>query len=216
MGRRRGGDKSYYITQTFQSSETCPFRVSLTERERCWQLGWPYWPPYCLPQQQRRLLQVSISIRVHSECLSGTDTAEQGLPPASAFYVPKMPGLVPDPSRPLHIYAGHLPADPRTTIPAKEVSANLFFTLVKARRSADKERILFWFNGGPGCSSFDGLMMEVGPWRVDGKGGLKLTDGGWEEYTNIVFGSPFSARCSHIPAHLLFQSTNQRALVSHM
>lgn len=62
---------------------------------------------------------------------------------------------------------------------------------------------MFWFNvcriyitdtslkhviqGGPGCSSFDGLMMEVGPWRVDGKGGLKAIEGGWEEYTTMVY-----------------------------
>ena len=32
-------------------------------------------------------------------------------------------------------------------------------------------------------------MMEVGPWRIDNKGGLKYVDGGWEEYANIVFGA---------------------------
>jgi len=31
-------------------------------------------------------------------------------------------------------------------------------------------------------------MMEIGPWRVDGKGGLKTTEGGWEEYTTMVYG----------------------------
>lgn len=30
--------------------------------------------------------------------------------------------------------------------------------------------------------------MEVGPWRVDGKGGLKAIEGGWEEYTTMVYG----------------------------
>lgn len=30
--------------------------------------------------------------------------------------------------------------------------------------------------------------MEVGPWRVDGKGGLKTVEGGWEEYTHMVYG----------------------------
>jgi carboxypeptidase D len=42
--------------------------------------------------------------------------------------------------------------------------------------------------GGPGCSSFDGLMMEVGPWRMDGKGGFNTAEGGWEEYTTMVYG----------------------------
>jgi carboxypeptidase D len=31
-------------------------------------------------------------------------------------------------------------------------------------------------------------MMEVGPWRVDGEGGLKTVEGGWEEYTTMVYG----------------------------
>lgn len=78
--------------------------------------------------------------------------------------------------------------------------------MIKARRTADKERVIFWFNvsfcssvlllaltptlqGGPGCSSFDGLMMEVGPWRVDGHGGLKTIEGGWEEYATMVYGT---------------------------
>lgn len=31
--------------------------------------------------------------------------------------------------------------------------------------------------------------MEVGPWRIDGQGGLKTVEGGWEEYTTMVYGS---------------------------
>ncbi len=30
-------------------------------------------------------------------------------------------------------------------------------------------------------------MIEIGPWRVDGKGGLKVVEGGWEEYTTMVY-----------------------------
>lgn len=32
-------------------------------------------------------------------------------------------------------------------------------------------------------------MMEVGPWRLDGKGGLNLIEGGWEEYATMVYGA---------------------------
>lgn len=44
--------------------------------------------------------------------------------------------------------------------------------------------------GGPGCSSFDGAMMEVGPWRWDGKSehDFWVKPGGWEEYSTIVYG----------------------------
>lgn len=30
-------------------------------------------------------------------------------------------------------------------------------------------------------------MMEVGPWRTNGKGGFQFQEGGWEEYTTMVF-----------------------------
>lgn len=45
------------------------------------------------------------------------------------------------------------------------------------------------FNGGPGCSSFDGALMEVGPLRLEpGSGGtLREVEGAWNEYANILF-----------------------------
>lgn len=32
-------------------------------------------------------------------------------------------------------------------------------------------------------------MMEIGPWRMNDHGGLDIAEGGWEEYTNIVYGT---------------------------
>jgi len=138
----------------------------------------------------------------------------EGLPSAASFYVQSLPDLHQNETRPLHIYAGHLPSDPNAAnVPATEVTAHLYFVLVKARRTADKERILFWLNGGPGCSSFDGLMMEVGPWRIDGKGGLKTVEGGWEEYTTMVYvdqpaGTGFSYTSSNHYDHELPESAD--------
>ena len=108
---------------------------------------------------------------------------------AASFYVNNLPGLQSYPGRPMHMYAGHIPSDPSSKPqPDTHVGPHLFFFMIRARRLADKERIIFWFNGGPGCSSFDGLMLESGPLRTDGKGGLKLIDGGWDEYATLVFG----------------------------
>jgi len=54
----------------------------------------------------------------------------------------------------LHIYAGEIMSDP--TIAAsnavpdpKVIDPHIFFVLVRARKSSDRERIIFWFNVSP-------------------------------------------------------------------
>lgn len=69
------------------------------------------------------------------------------VPSAASFYVQSLPDLHQDEAHPLHIYSGHLSSDPDAEhLPSTTVTAHLFFVLIKARRTADKERILFWFN----------------------------------------------------------------------
>lgn len=69
------------------------------------------------------------------------------VPSAASFYVSSLPGLHQDPTHPLHIYAGHIISDPNAASASDlDVLAHLFFVMVKARRAADKERLMFWFN----------------------------------------------------------------------
>ncbi|KAG7097454.1 hypothetical protein E1B28_004799 [Marasmius oreades] len=137
------------------------------------------------------------------------------LPSAASFWVPALPDIHQDPLRPLNIYAGHLPSDPQNINPKPEdVIPHLYFVMVRNRRVADRERVIFWFNGGPGCSSFDGLMMEVGPWRMDGKGGFDVAEGGWEEYTTMIYvdqpaGTGFSYTSSNNYVHNLEEASSQ-------
>uniref|UniRef100_A0A0W0G5Z3 Carboxypeptidase n=2 Tax=Moniliophthora roreri TaxID=221103 RepID=A0A0W0G5Z3_MONRR len=144
------------------------------------------------------------------------------LPPAASFWVPSLPDIHQDPLHPLHIFAGSLPSDPnaRDSKP-EDVTPHLYFVLVKNRRVADKERVMFWFNGGPGCSSFDGLMMEVGPWRMDGKGGFQVAEGGWEEYTTMVYidqpaGTGFSYTSSNSYVHTLQEARPYATSFNHL
>ncbi|KAJ3760841.1 Alpha/Beta hydrolase protein [Lentinula raphanica] len=56
--------------------------------------------------------------------------------------------------------------------------------------------------------------MEVGPWRMDGKGGFKVTEGGWEEYTTMVYvdqpaGTGFSYTSSNHYVHTLQEGSEQ-------
>jgi carboxypeptidase D len=78
------------------------------------------------------------------------------------------------------MWAGHLEITP-------EHHGNLFFWLVKNRHIANKQRTVIWLNGGPGCSSMDGALMEIGPYRVNKDGTLRLQDGSWDEFANVLF-----------------------------
>ena len=71
-----------------------------------------------------------------------------------------------------------------------EHNGNLFFWHYQNRHIANRQRTVIWLNGGPGCSSEDGALMEIGPYRVkDGSNGPKLeyNDGSWDEFANILF-----------------------------
>ncbi|KAJ7689685.1 serine carboxypeptidase-domain-containing protein, partial [Mycena rosella] len=39
---------------------------------------------------------------------------------------------------------------------------HLLFYFFESRSNPDKDNIIFWTNGGPGCSSWVGLLMELG------------------------------------------------------
>ncbi|GAA6061343.1 hypothetical protein JCM10212_004824 [Sporobolomyces blumeae] len=107
---------------------------------------------------------------------------------AANFFIPNLPGQ--PASSQLVQYAGHLPSAPiKNGRVDTDSDAHLFFYLVRNRHIADKERTLLWFNGGPGCSSFDGALMEVGPLRLvpSGNGQLQEATAPWNEYANVIF-----------------------------
>ncbi|KAJ1035316.1 hypothetical protein NDA13_000736 [Ustilago tritici] len=116
------------------------------------------------------------------------------IPPAASFHVPGLPDLHAEASssavaHPLQMSAGYLPARLAAANNEPKDNAHLFFLLLRARHVPAKRKLIIWFNGGPGCSSFDGAMMEVGAWRMDGKGGLVWVKDGasWNEYADILF-----------------------------
>ncbi len=68
-----------------------------------------------------------------------------------------------------------------------EHSGNLFFWHFQNRHIANRQRTVIWLNGGPGCSSEDGALMEIGPYRLKDKETLMYNDGSWDEFANIMF-----------------------------
>ncbi|KAI5809566.1 pheromone processing carboxypeptidase Kex1 [Peziza echinospora] len=97
---------------------------------------------------------------------------------AENYYVKSLPGQPDGPLPKMH--AGHIEVDAAH-------NGNLFFWHVKNKHIAEKERTVIWLNGGPGCSSMDGALMEVGPFRVTPDQKLVVNNGSWHEFSNLLF-----------------------------
>ncbi|KAJ2663985.1 hypothetical protein IWW48_000997 [Coemansia sp. RSA 1200] len=77
-------------------------------------------------------------------------------------------------------YSGYLDTDE---------DRHFFFWFFEARNVKREEApIVLWMNGGPGCSSFTGLLMELGPCRVD-KGGKTTSrnEYAWNDQAHVIF-----------------------------
>ncbi|KAL5120172.1 Cell death protease [Pleosporales sp. CAS-2024a] len=94
------------------------------------------------------------------------------------YFIPSLPGAPAGPL--LKMHAGHIEVDAAH-------NGNLFFWHFQNRHIANRPRTVLWLNGGPGCSSMDGALMEVGPYRVQHGGHLEYNNGSWDEFANLLF-----------------------------
>lgn len=97
---------------------------------------------------------------------------------ASDYYVHDLPGVPDGPL--LKMHAGHIEVDPAS-------NGNLFFWHFQNQHIANRQRTVIWLNGGPGCSSMDGALMEVGPYRLKDDHTLESNKGSWDEFANLLF-----------------------------
>ncbi|CUM64177.1 uncharacterized protein PRCAT00001770001 [Priceomyces carsonii] len=51
----------------------------------------------------------------------------------------------------------------------------------------NKKRSIFWLNGGPGCSSMDGALMEAGPFRINDELKVTYNNGSWHKLADMIF-----------------------------
>ncbi|KAJ2898154.1 Pheromone-processing carboxypeptidase KEX1 [Zalerion maritima] len=125
-----------------------------------------------------RRLCVGLAVTL-SLSLSPSLVSADSLSSAADYFVHSLPGAPKD--RPLvKMHAGHIEVTP-------EHNGHLFFWHFANNHIADKQRTVIWINGGPGCSSEDGALMEIGPYRVKSKDELAYNNGTWNEFANLLF-----------------------------
>eukprot|EP01039_Chlorochromonas_danica_P002152 gene2152-2348_t len=91
-----------------------------------------------------------------------------------------LPGLPSDGWEPVH-YAGHIPVDSAR-------GGYFFYWLFEAEEDAMNKPLLIWLNGGPGCSSMDGLWLELGPFRLSSDGKVVSRNPySWHSVANLLF-----------------------------
>jgi hypothetical protein len=67
--------------------------------------------------------------------------------------------------------------------------AHLFYWFFESRSaSPEKDPLVLWLNGGPGCSSTTGLLFELGPCRIADEGkNTTYNPYSWTESANVIF-----------------------------
>lgn len=100
-----------------------------------------------------------------------------------------LPGLssIDDQSLIPQMYAGHLPLGEEEDTNTKHYFFWKFHDTSGLASSSAANTLIFWLNGGPGCSSMDGALMESGPFRVNDDGKLHLNNGSWHTRGDLVF-----------------------------
>ena len=68
-----------------------------------------------------------------------------------------------------------------------ETKKNIHYWFVESESNPATDPLVFWTNGGPGCSGLIGFLTEQGPFRPDVDGQLKMNEWRWNKIANMVF-----------------------------
>mgnify|MGYP001494942347 FL=1 len=111
--------------------------------------------------------------------------------------------------KPVDMFSGRLSIN-------EELKHSLYFWKFNREhidKDSDNNSLVFFINGGPGCSSMDGLLLENGPFRVDGDGLLTANEGSWHMQSDIVYidqplGTGFSTKLDSTEKDFDFYDTD--------
>jgi carboxypeptidase C (cathepsin A) len=101
---------------------------------------------------------------------------------ASTHAVKDLPGL---PFGYHHaMYAGEI----SVMEPRLRNDGTLYYWLLESQYQPEKAPLVMWINGGPGCSSLEGLLIEHGPFlAVDTGFDLELNAYSWNKHANMIY-----------------------------
>lgn len=94
----------------------------------------------------------------------------------------------------------------------------LHYWFVESQNEPAKDPVLLWLNGGPGCSSMEGLFAELGPFAIDPSDpkSLVLRKTSWNKIANVLFlESPLGVGFSYPPQEDT-QDDDSTAELNHM
>uniref|UniRef100_A0A665T6X1 Carboxypeptidase n=1 Tax=Echeneis naucrates TaxID=173247 RepID=A0A665T6X1_ECHNA len=98
----------------------------------------------------------------------------------------------------------------------------LHYWFVTSQRDPDKDPVVLWLNGGPGCSSLDGFLSENGPFHVNDDGATLYENlFSWNKIANMLYlespagvGFSYSDDCKYATDDDQVAEDNYRALQS--
>lgn len=97
---------------------------------------------------------------------------------ATEDLVQDLPGL--DPAIILTQHAGRIPLLDNGT-------SNIFYWHFQAAQNADQAPLVIWLNGGPGCSSLQGLFLGISPLNLSNDMTIGKNEHSWHAYANLLF-----------------------------
>jgi carboxypeptidase C (cathepsin A) len=90
------------------------------------------------------------------------------------------------------MFSGYIPVTP-------DGSRRLHYVFVESSGSPETDPVLWWTNGGPGCSGLEGFLTGMGPFRPDATGGLTINPHAWTKFASAIFiEQPAGVGFSHV------------------
>lgn len=89
-----------------------------------------------------------------------------------------VPGLTPQPK--YRSYSGYMLVN-------ETHGRYLHYYFVESQSNPTRDPVLFWTNGGPGCSSMGGFLTEHGPFLNDNDGNVHENNYSWNKIVNMIF-----------------------------